>query len=120
MNQVACSNQAMTCPSVPFPKGGIFSEACTKYIQNNYRNIETISDTTKQILLDQLNSNFKVNFSFDDVWGQSRTTIPNKFGYFGNHFGVIPGIIYDRQYKTIDIDQSKMNEIKKVLSLNKS
>jgi len=94
--------------------------ANVKYIQDKYYNVSIQSDISREILLNELNNNFNVEFSFDEAWGKGRTVIANNFNYFKNHLSTISGIIDNKQEETIEIDVSKMNEIKKVLSLNKN
>ena len=53
-----------------------------EYIQDRYPNVSIQDDTSREILLNELNNNFNVEFSFDEAWGKGRTVIANNFNYF--------------------------------------
>ena len=62
-----------------------------KYLRETYPNIDILSETNKEKVLDILNTKYDVHFGFKDIW-TSRTTTYNQFNYFKKHLAVFDDI----------------------------
>lgn len=55
-----------------------------KYLRATYPNINILSESNKEKILEILNTKYDVQFGFKDIW-TSRTTTYNQFNYFKKH-----------------------------------
>ncbi|MFU1853140.1 DEAD/DEAH box helicase family protein [Citrobacter portucalensis] len=65
-------------------------ETCLN-IKKKYPNIELSNESNKQSILDDLNNNHPIGFSYNDIW-TDRTTTGNQFRYFIRHLELLDEI----------------------------
>ena len=92
-----------------------------KYLRETYPNIDILSETNKEKVLNMLNTKYDVQFGFKDIW-TSRTTTYNQFNYFKKHLGAFEDIFITsgRENKEkISINPDMRSSIQELLDLTK-
>lgn len=78
-----------------------------KYLRETYSNINILSETNKEKVLDIINTKYDVHFGFKDIW-TSKTTTYNQFNYFKKHLWVFDNIFITTESKT-DKEKIRIN-----------
>lgn len=92
-----------------------------KYLRETYPNIDILSETNKEKVLNTLNTKYDVQFGFKDIW-TSRTTAYNQFNYFKKHLAAFDDIFITtgRENKEkISIKPGMQSSIEELLDLTK-
>jgi hypothetical protein len=77
-----------------------------KYLRENYKNLNLVSEANRKPILNELNNYFGTNYNETEVWTQ-RTTIYNQFAYFRNHLSLFTEFIeIDNQGSIILIEKN--------------
>lgn len=90
-----------------------------KFIRNEYPNIEKLNEANQEKVLEELNNQFGLDFSYKDVWS-SRTTTYNQFLYYRKQLDCFDFV--DQKSKRIKITDSDEleNTLTKAESLDRS
>jgi len=88
-----------------------------EYINSEYPNPQVLNEANQNELVDEFNSIWNVNHSYDNVW-TNRTTIYNQYVYFRNHINLFDSCI-DNKSKKISILPGKENRILQLLNVDK-
>ena len=92
-----------------------------KYLRETYPNIDILSETNKEKVLNTLNTKYDVQFGFKDIW-TSRTTTYNQFNYFKKHLGAFDDIFITtgkENKEKIIIKPDMQSSIQELLDLTK-
>ena len=92
-----------------------------KYLRETYPNIDILSETNKEKVLNTLNTKYDVQFGFKDIW-TSRTTAYNQFNYFKKHLGAFDDIFVTNggeNKEKISIKPGMQSSIQELLDLTK-
>ncbi len=91
-----------------------------KYLRDTYPNIDILSESNKEKVLEILNTKYDVQFGFKDIW-TSRTTTYNQFNYFKKHLWVFDNIFSTTEGKSdkekIRINPGVQSSIQELLDL---
>lgn len=91
-----------------------------KYLRATYPNIDILSESNKEKVLDIINTKYDVQFGFKDIW-TSRTTTYNQFNYFKKHLWGFDNIFITTEGKTdkekIRINPGVQSSIQELLDL---
>ena len=93
------------------------------YLRATYPNIDILSDTNKEKVLDIINTKYDVQFGYKDIW-TSRTTTYNQFNYFKKHLWAFDNIFITNETRSdkekIRINPGVQSSIMELLELTKS
>lgn len=93
-----------------------------KYLRETYPNLDILSESNKEKVLDILNAKYDVQFGFKDIW-TSRTTTYNQFNYFKKHLWIFENIFITDERRNdkekIQIVPGSQSSIKELLNLTK-
>lgn len=91
-----------------------------QYLRDTYPNIDILSESNKEKVLDILNTKYDVQFGFKDIW-TSKTTTYNQFNYFKKHLWSFDNIFITTESKTdkerIIINAGVQSSIQELLDL---
>ncbi len=91
-----------------------------QYLRDTYPNIDILSDTNKEKVLDILNTKYNVQFGYKDIW-TSRTTTYNQFNYFKKHLWGFDNIFITSESRNdkekIQINPGVQSSIQQLLDL---
>lgn len=77
------------------------------YLRDTYPNINILSESNKEKVLEILNTKYDVQFGFKDIW-TSRTTTYNQFNYFKKHLWEFNNIFITAEEKS-DKEKIRIN-----------
>lgn len=83
-----------------------------EYMRENYPKLEQLNEANKKEVLRHLNEKFGLDFSYDDVWSNRRTTY-NQFLYFRDHLSTFDSITQTTD--KISIIEGRKEKIRKKL-----
>lgn len=79
-----------------------------RYLRETYPNIDMLSDSNKEKVLEMLNAKYDVYFGFKDIW-TSRTTTYNQFNYFKKHLWGLDDEIFNVNTGSEDKDKIRIS-----------
>jgi superfamily II DNA or RNA helicase len=88
-----------------------------KYLRENYKNINLVSEANRADILCELNDYFGTNYNETEVWTQ-RTTIYNQFVYFRNHLSLFTDFITIDKEGRINLIENNAAKARHLLSLD--
>ncbi|MBA6264281.1 DEAD/DEAH box helicase family protein [Colwellia sp. Bg11-12] len=87
------------------------------YIRDNYPMIESLSQSNKKTVIDDLNSKFGLSYKVTDIWDKKQTSINNQFIYFKNNLSIFPNLI-NLESMRISLKRSDRKKVSELLSKN--
>ncbi|MFT4803934.1 MAG: putative helicase [Psychroserpens sp.] len=87
------------------------------YIRDNYPMIESLSQSNKKAVIDDLNSNFGFYYKVTDIWDKKQTAINNQFIYFKNNFTIFPNLL-NLESMRISLKHSDKKNVSELLLKN--
>ena len=93
------------------------------YLRDTYPNIDILSESNKEKILDIINTKYDVQFGFKDIW-TSRTTTYNQFNYFKKHLWAFSNIFVTAEERgdkeKIKVNPGVQSAIMELLDLTKA